>query len=86
VPLVAHLFTGGTPLFTAGALAAMGYRAALWAAARAVHDVLARLRRAGTTDPCRHRLMGAEEYFALVGLPEYEALERRYAEGDAHAS
>jgi methylisocitrate lyase len=91
VPLVANMFTGGkSPLFPAAELAAMGYKVALWvvdalwAAARAVHEVLATLRRAGTTAPCRDRLMGAEEYFALVGLPEYEALERRYAEGDAH--
>jgi 2-methylisocitrate lyase-like PEP mutase family enzyme len=89
IPLVANMFTmGKSPLFTAAELAAMGYRVALWvvdalwAAARAVEDVLRALHRDGTTAAVRDRLMTFEEYFALVGLAEVEQLERRYAEGD----
>jgi methylisocitrate lyase len=93
VPLIANMFTGGkSPLFTQAELAQMGYRVALWvvdalwAAAKAVETVLAGLRRDGTTQGLGDRLMTFADYCALVGLPEYEALERRYAEGDAHAS
>jgi methylisocitrate lyase len=93
VPLVANMFTGGkSPLFTAAELAAMGYRIALWvvdvlwAAAQAVRDVLTALRRDGTTAALRDRLMPADEYFALVGLPEFEALEVRYADPGAARS
>ncbi len=89
VPLVANMFTmGKSPLFTAAELEAMGYRVALWvvdalwAAARAVEEVLRALRRDGTTAAVRERLMTFDEYFTLVGLAEVERLERRYAEGD----
>ena len=37
------------------------------------------LRDEGTTVPVQDRLMGFEEYFDLVGLPEHERLEARYA-------
>lgn len=87
VPLVANVFTmGKSPLFTAAELAAMGYRIglwvvdALWAAARAVEEVLTVLHRDGHTSAARDRLMAFDDYFALVGLAEYERLERRYAE------
>jgi methylisocitrate lyase len=87
VPLVANMFTmGKSPLLPASELAAMGYRIALWvvdalwAAAQAVDGVLRALHRDGTTAAVRDRLMPFDAYFALVGLPEYERLERRYAE------
>ena len=89
VPLIANMFTGGkSPIFTTAQLAGMGYRVALWvvdalwAAARAVEDVLTALRRDGTTAAVRDRLLPFDEYFTLVGLPEHEALERRYADRD----
>jgi len=31
--------------------------------------------------PRHDRLLAVDDYLALVGLPEYEALERRYGEG-----
>jgi methylisocitrate lyase len=81
------MFTmGKSPLFPASELGAMGYRIALWvvdalwAAAQAVEGVLRTLHRDGTTAAVHDRLMPFETYFALVGLGEYEALERRYAE------
>ncbi len=87
VPLVANMFTmGKSPLFTAAELGAMGYRVglwvvdALWAAAAAVEEVLGVLYRDGSSVAVQDRLMGFEDYFALVGLEEYERLERRYAE------
>jgi 2-methylisocitrate lyase-like PEP mutase family enzyme len=86
VPLVANMFSRGkTPLLAAAELQALGYRVALWvtdalwAAARAVQEVLGALRDQGTTAAVQDRLMGFEEYFDLVGLPEHRALEQRYA-------
>lgn len=88
VPLVANMFTGGkSPLFTAAELGAMGYRIGLWvvdtlwAAARAVEQVLRALHAHGTTAPVHDRLISFDHYAALVGLGEAEALARRYAEG-----
>ncbi len=87
VPLVANMFTmGKSPLFTGAELAALGYKVglwvvdALWAAARAVEDVLRTLHGEGSTADVRDRLMAFDDYFALVGLGEHERLERRYAE------
>ena len=87
VPLVANMFTmGKSPLFTERELGAMGYKVglwvvdALWAAARAVEDVLRALLASGSTRGVRDRLMALDDYLALVGLADYEALERRYPE------
>lgn len=87
VPLVANMFTmGKSPLFSAAELGRMGYKVslwvvdALWAAARAVEDVLRVLRRDGSTAAVRDRLMAFDDYFTLVGLEEHQRLERRYAE------
>jgi methylisocitrate lyase len=87
VPLVANMFTmGKSPLFTAAELGVLGYKIslwvvdALWAAARAVEDVLRELHLRGTTAGIRDRLMPFDDYFALVDLAEHERLERRYAE------
>jgi methylisocitrate lyase len=87
VPLVANVFTGGkSPPLAVPALAAMGYKVALWvvdalwAATRAVEDVLRALRDTGTTAGVRDRLTTFDDYCALVGLGEVEALERRFAE------
>jgi methylisocitrate lyase len=87
VPLVANMFTTGkSPLFTCRELEAMGYKVglwvvdALWAAAQAVADVLRVLHRDGSTAAIHDRLMPFDDYFRLVGLDDYQRLERRYAE------
>jgi 2-methylisocitrate lyase-like PEP mutase family enzyme len=65
-------------------LAAMGYRiaiyplSALYAAAKAVRDVLTELKTEGTTERVIDRMIAFEEFNGLVGLPEYQALESRY--------
>jgi methylisocitrate lyase len=86
VALVSNMFSRGkTPLFTARELEAFGYKIALWvtdalwAAAKAVKEVLETLRDEGTTARVHDRLMNLEEYFDLVGLPQHQALEQRYA-------
>lgn len=86
VALVANMFAAGkTPLCTSEELEGFGYKIALWvtdalwAAAKAVKEVLETLRDEGTTVRVRDRLMGFDEYFDLVGLPEHQRLESRYA-------
>ncbi|MBI2154511.1 MAG: oxaloacetate decarboxylase [Candidatus Rokubacteria bacterium] len=86
VALVANMFVAGkTPLCTSKELEGFGYKIALWvtdalwAAAKAVKEVLETLRDEGTTVRVRDRLMGFDEYFDLVGLPEHQRLESRYA-------
>jgi methylisocitrate lyase len=87
VPLLANMVTfGKTPIVTNAELERMGYKIGLWvidvlfAIARTAREVLSELYAKGTTAGVRDRLMGWEEYMTLVGLPEYQALERRYAE------
>ena len=64
----------------------MGYHVVLFAnaamrvAARAAGEALAELRRTGDAAPLMDRMLSWEDRQALVGLPEIEALERRYAE------
>jgi carboxyvinyl-carboxyphosphonate phosphorylmutase len=84
-PLLANLIEHGkTPLVDPVALASMGYRiaiyplSALYAAARAVRDVLAELKAEGTTECVIDRMIAFEEFNRLVGLPEYQELESRY--------
>lgn len=85
-PLVANMVEGGrTPLVAAGELGAMGYRVVLFAntalrvAAAAVRDAFAELRRTGDAAGLVGRMLSWEDRQALVGLPDIEALERRYA-------
>jgi methylisocitrate lyase len=87
VPLLANMVTfGKTPIVTNAELERMGYKIGLWvidvlfAIARTAREVLSDLHANGTTAGVRDRLMGWEEYLNLVGLPEYQALERRYAD------
>jgi 2-methylisocitrate lyase-like PEP mutase family enzyme len=88
-PLLANMVEGGkTPLCSAAELGAMGYAAVLFAntamrvAAQAAGDALIELRRTGDAAPLMDRMLSWQDRQALVGLPEIEALERRYAESD----
>jgi len=88
-PLLANMVEGGkTPLCSAAELGAMGYAAVLFAntamrvAAQAAGDALVELRRTGDAAPLMDRMLSWQDRQALVGLPEIEALERRYAEPD----
>jgi methylisocitrate lyase len=84
-PLLANMITyGKTPIVTNADLERMGYKIVLWvvdvlfAVARTAREVLQKLHAQGTTAGVRDQLMTWEEYMNLVGLPEYQALERRY--------
>jgi 2-methylisocitrate lyase-like PEP mutase family enzyme len=84
-PLVANMVEGGrTPLLSAGELADLGYAIVLFAntalrvGALATQEALRELRRTGDAVPLVDRMLGWQERQDLVGLPEIEALERRY--------
>lgn len=86
VPQVANMVVGGkTPLATQGELAAMGYglvlyaNAALQASVLAMQEVLGALRRDGSLAAVPHRLVSFAERQRLVGKPEWDALEARFA-------
>jgi 2-methylisocitrate lyase-like PEP mutase family enzyme len=85
-PLVANMIERGvTPHLPAGELRALGYQlivcplAALFAAARAVQEVLSELRERGTTAGALDRMLAFDDVNELVHLPERYADEARYA-------
>jgi len=86
VPQVANMVVGGkTPLATREELAAMGFglvlyaNAALQASVLAMQEVLGALRRDGSLKAVSNRLASFAERQRLVGKPEWDALETRFA-------
>jgi 2-methylisocitrate lyase-like PEP mutase family enzyme len=86
VPQVANMVVGGkTPLATRDELAAMGFglvlyaNAALQASALAMQEVLGALRRDGSLAAVSNRLASFAERQRLVGKPDWDALEARFA-------
>jgi methylisocitrate lyase len=84
-PLVVNLIEGGrTPLCSLEELAEMGFfsvgfvLSGLYAAARALEQTYAEIRRAGTTLGLGDRLMSFDEFNALIGV------ETRYAEDERY--
>jgi 2-methylisocitrate lyase-like PEP mutase family enzyme len=91
VPLLANMVEGGkTPVQSADALGALGFRIVIFpgGTARAVAHTLqgyyASLRQHGTTAPWRGRMLDFDELNALIGTPELLALGERY-DADARA-
>lgn len=88
-PLLANMTEGGrTPILPAAELEALGYRVAIYpnlllrATLLAGSEALRRLRAEGSSLGFLDRLLPWDERQRLVGLPEYEALERRFVRGD----
>jgi len=88
-PLVANMVEGGlTPIHSLDELAAMGYRVVLYAntALRvgmlAVQSALGILRSEGSSRSLSERLISWEERQELVGKPDIDRLEARYADRD----
>ena len=86
VPQVANMVIGGkTPLATREELSAMGFglvlyaNAALQASVIAMQEVLGALRRDGSLAAVSNRLASFAERQRLVGKPEWDALETRFA-------
>lgn len=92
-PLLANMVEGGrSPLLTVAELGALGYGVVLFAntalrvTAAACRDALAELRRTGDAGRLVDRMLSWKERQTLLGLPEIEALERRYANGEGPAT
>jgi 2-methylisocitrate lyase-like PEP mutase family enzyme len=86
VPQVANMVVGGkTPIATREELAAMGFgvvlyaNAALQASVLAMQEVLGALRRDGSLKAVSNRLASFAERQRLVGKPEWDAFETRFA-------
>lgn len=84
-PLIANMVEGGkTPLMDADELAAMGYRAVLFAnaalrvAVKAVRSAMDTLREDGGSKRLLDTMVRWDERQQLIGLPEMQALEARY--------
>lgn len=89
-PLVVNMSEGGrTPALSAAELYALGFQVVLFPttalriAAKAFADSYAELARTGDTRPARTRMYGLDELNELVGLANYERLERNASGGDA---
>jgi methylisocitrate lyase len=87
-PLLANMVEGGvTPLCTASELEAMGYRIAIFpgaavrVAAAAIMELMAHLRREGTTVGMHDRMLTLGQLNELVGLGEFQKREERYIGG-----
>ena len=85
VPLMVNMFKGGkTPLLPASRLEKMGFRIAIFpsetqrAAIYAMREALAMLKRDGSTEAMDNRLTTFKERDRIVGLEEWERLERQY--------
>lgn len=85
VPLLFNWAEGGkTPPMSLERLRALGFRliifpiSTLLAATRAVSDVLARIRAAGTPAQALDDLFRFDEFLAFIGFPEIRELERRF--------
>ena len=82
---VAMIEGGKTPLMTPAELECLGVSVVifglttLYAAAGAIRDALAHLRRDGTTKAFLDRMITFRDFNALVGLPEMQKLEREFA-------
>lgn len=86
-PLLINIVAGGvTPMLARDELGRMGFaavlyaNAALQAAMRAMKEVLAGLKAAGSLAGAADRLMGFAERQAVVGKPHFDALDRRYSD------
>ena len=85
LPLLANMVEGGkTPMLSAGELAEIGYRVAIFpgglprALARCMIEYFESLKAHGTTAPFRDRMLNFDALNALIGTPELLKLGRAY--------
>ena len=85
VPLLVNVFKGGkTPMLPVERLQRMGYRIAIYpsetqrAAIHAMRQALTVLKREGTTETMDHALTTFKERDRVVGLDEWQQLEKQY--------
>ena len=89
VPLLVNVFKGGkTPMLPVDRLEKMGYRIAIYpsetqrAAIYAMRMALSMLKKEGTTEAMDDTLTTFKERDKIVGLNEWQSIERRYMAGD----
>jgi methylisocitrate lyase len=85
-PLVANMIEGGlSPILTIEEFEELGYQfvgfvlSSIFAAARAIMNVLTELREKGTTRGYEQHMATFEEFTRIVKLPEFFALEQKYS-------
>ena len=83
--LLANMIEGGkTPIMNPDQLQALGFRIVFWPCTtlytvfKALEEVYTELKQTGTTNGVAAKMHTFQEFNALVGLPEYMALEQRY--------
>ncbi len=88
-PLVANMLEGGvTPLLTKEELESLGFQLVLWpltalyASAKAMHEMFRLLKTAGTTRAAFDRLIPFQQFHDVIGLDAYYALDERYSAPD----
>ncbi len=88
-PLMVNMSEGGkTPLISARELQEMGYRLVIYprsaagAAAKAIQDLMAVLKRDGTTKNFLDRIVSFEGRNQITGLAHYQELEKKYLRKD----
>ncbi|HHW17611.1 MAG TPA: isocitrate lyase/PEP mutase family protein [Firmicutes bacterium] len=84
-PLMANMIEHGkTPLLSVDELQKLGYNlviyplATLYMAAQAMREAMAELKNTGTTAGLVNRMLAFHEFNDLVGLKEFQTLERKY--------
>jgi 2-methylisocitrate lyase-like PEP mutase family enzyme len=89
VPLLVNVFKGGkTPMLPVDRLEKMGYRIAIYpsetqrAAIYAMRMALSTLKKEGTTEAIDNALTTFKERDKIVGLDDWQSIERRYMAGD----
>ncbi|MGE5302178.1 MAG: isocitrate lyase/PEP mutase family protein [Alphaproteobacteria bacterium] len=89
VPLLVNVFKGGkTPMLPVDRLEKMGYRIAIYpsesqrAAIYAMRTALGMLKKDGTTEAMDDALTSFKERDKIVGLDDWQSIERRYMAGD----
>ena len=90
VPILVNVFKGGkTPMLPMGRLEKMGYRIAIYpsetqrAAIHAMRRALDTLKREGTTESIDDALTTFKERDRVVGLDDWQKIEREYLAGDS---
>ena len=93
IPILVNVFKGGkTPMLPVERLEQMGYRIAIYpseaqrAGIHAMRTVLSLLKREGTTETMDAALTTFKERDQIVGLDDWQGLERRYMAGDGETS
>jgi methylisocitrate lyase len=91
-PLVANMLEGGvTPLLTKEELGSLGIQLVLWpltalyASAKAVHEMFRLLKTAGTTRSALDHLLSFQQFHDVIGLDDHYVLAERYVGPDGGA-